>query len=366
LGGIDTITSESGFYQLAKVWEKLASETSCSFFQSWTWNWYWWRSYKWLKSPFILVKQVQKEPTLIAPFFITKNYLALPIKLVSFIGTGQADYGNILFNPSVSHCVEDLFTFLAKSTSWDVIDLHQVNEDSHLYQWLRKQVSDLPFKVTFLPQDRVYKCFLPASWSEYLTSLSKKFRFNINYYRRRLERDYEVDLIEASQYSDIKQAINRFFLLHSRRLLSKKKPGLFLSPWFKKFHFNLIRALSSSEKLALIFLKVEGREVATLYGFREGKTFFYYLGGFDPKWGRLSVATVLLAETIKRCIDEKLEVFDFLRGDEPYKQRWQARPSTNWRILIVRENARSKIVQYLLERENSLIKRAKASLSSGS
>jgi CelD/BcsL family acetyltransferase involved in cellulose biosynthesis len=366
LNGIDIITSDCGFYQLAQAWEKLTSEANCSFFQSWSWNWYWWQSYKRFKSPFILVKRVQKEPVAIAPFFITRNYLALPIKLVSFIGTGQADYGNILFNPSVSHCIEDLFTFLAKSTSWDIIDLHQVNEGSYLYQWLCRQANNLPFKVTFLPQDRVYRCPLPTNWPEYLASLSKKFRFNINYYRRRLERDYEVALIEASQYPDVKQAIDQFFSLHGRRLLSKKKPGLFLSPWFKKFHSSLIRALSGSKSLTLVFLKVDGGEVATLYGFKQGRTFFYYLGGFDPKWGRLSVATVLLAETIKKCIDEKVEVFDFLRGDEPYKQRWQARPSTNWRILISRQHTRSRLVQRLLEKENSLIKKAKASLSSSS
>ena len=45
-----------------------------------------------------------------------------------------------------------------------------------------------------------------------------------------------------------------------------------------------------------------------------------YNSGFDPEHARLSPGIVLLAHVIRDAIERGVATFDFLRGEEPYKQ----------------------------------------------
>jgi CelD/BcsL family acetyltransferase involved in cellulose biosynthesis len=62
--------------------------------------------------------------------------------------------------------------------------------------------------------------------------------------------------------------------------------------------------------------------VASVYGIVRGSTFLYYQSGYDPAWAQKSVGLVLLARTVEDAFAEKLEDFDFLRGNEAYKAQW--------------------------------------------
>ncbi|MGR6997482.1 GNAT family N-acetyltransferase [Yinghuangia aomiensis] len=69
-----------------------------------------------------------------------------------------------------------------------------------------------------------------------------------------------------------------------------------------------------------------------LYGFLWQGTFSYYQTGWDPALARLSLGTVLVAETVAAVRAEGADVFDFLRGAEEYKYRFGAvdRHDTTW------------------------------------
>jgi CelD/BcsL family acetyltransferase involved in cellulose biosynthesis len=54
---------------------------------------------------------------------------------------------------------------------------------------------------------------------------------------------------------------------------------------------------------------------------RDGKTYFYN-GAYDERQGDLSPGTVLHAAAIEDSIRQGITEYDFLSGDEPYKDRW--------------------------------------------
>ncbi|HEY4593430.1 MAG TPA: GNAT family N-acetyltransferase, partial [Thermoanaerobaculia bacterium] len=60
-------------------------------------------------------------------------------------------------------------------------------------------------------------------------------------------------------------------------------------------------------------------------------TVYFYQSGFDPAHSALSPGTLLVAQAIRRAIEEGKTAFDFLRGDEPYKRRWK--PQREYRTL---------------------------------
>jgi CelD/BcsL family acetyltransferase involved in cellulose biosynthesis len=52
---------------------------------------------------------------------------------------------------------------------------------------------------------------------------------------------------------------------------------------------------------------------------RERHSFCFYITGFDKRYATFSPGTVIVAHAIREAICNGYRVFDFLRGDEPYK-----------------------------------------------
>jgi CelD/BcsL family acetyltransferase involved in cellulose biosynthesis len=74
--------------------------------------------------------------------------------------------------------------------------------------------------------------------------------------------------------------------------------------------------------LRLCLLRVDRKPVAALYGFRYGRTFYFYQSGFDPAYRKQSVGLVAMGLTIRKALEEGATEFDLLHGDEEYKSLW--------------------------------------------
>lgn len=61
--------------------------------------------------------------------------------------------------------------------------------------------------------------------------------------------------------------------------------------------------------------------ITGLLGFldRKRRSFCFYITGFDERYAALSPGTVIVAHAIREAICNGYQIFDFLRGDEPYK-----------------------------------------------
>jgi CelD/BcsL family acetyltransferase involved in cellulose biosynthesis len=69
-------------------------------------------------------------------------------------------------------------------------------------------------------------------------------------------------------------------------------------------------------------LDLDGEPVASWYGWRVGARYCYGISGFDPRREELAVGTILLAHTIERAAAEGAAIYDFLWGEEGYKDRY--------------------------------------------
>jgi CelD/BcsL family acetyltransferase involved in cellulose biosynthesis len=70
----------------------------------------------------------------------------------------------------------------------------------------------------------------------------------------------------------------------------------------------------------LWFLESAGAPVASFLCLEYGGSVGLYNSGFDPAHARLAPGIVLLARVIMDAIERGVPVFDFLRGEESYKQ----------------------------------------------
>lgn len=331
------VRSAAGLAALEAEWQTLeAACTTATVFQTWEWNAAWWKSFGKGGRRLRLVTFRDTGGALVglAPL-MTSFWYATPLRRLSFLGTGTSDYLDVLAAPGWEHKVaERLYDYLESTRGWQIADFQQLRVGSFLRQHFpptasRLSVLDAPGEACpFLP--------LPPDWDTLLRGLGRKTRANVGYYDRALAKMYEVEIGPVTDEAALDGELTRLFALHARRWNQRWLPGVFAGKRVQAFHRDAARRLLRRGWLRLFALKLDGETQASLYCFGYGDRMSYYQGGFEPTLARLSLGTVLTARAMQTAIAEGRGVFDFLRGDEPYKAKWTGYSHCNLRRIVVR------------------------------
>lgn len=156
---------------------------------------------------------------------------------------------------------------------------------------------------------------LPATFDDWLGSLGKKQRHEVRRKRRRFEENFGT--IKIERHTD--DAIEAFCAMH--RLSAGEKAGFMTEP-MEDFFTELLASAGASIHL----LTCDGVPRAAAFGFETEDGYFYYNSAYDPAAAMSSPGIVLFSSMIKTEIERGAPVFDFLKGDEPYKFRHGAEP----------------------------------------
>jgi CelD/BcsL family acetyltransferase involved in cellulose biosynthesis len=233
-----------------------------------------------------------------------------------------------------------------------VLDLEHVPEGYYL--------PDLNgYERTVLPQDICPRAELPATWDEYAGRLQKRFRKNVDYYWRRINRDFQVRYEIVSTQEQVEPTLRQMMLFHQRRWHGRGLPGAFRSHKLVRFHLNAARGMLERGYLDLHRLVINDQVAAVLYCFHKGTTTYYYLSGFDQQYRNMSLGTVLTSMAIKTAIERGDHVFDFLRGNEAYKQDFCLTSMRNNRIVYTRGVVGGVSARYIAL-ENRVVESIKA------
>lgn len=344
---VEEIADIQSFSQLGPRWTQLASASSTSsIFQTYEWNAAWLRH---LGSGRLLVLAVTDGPELvgIAPLVIRRPY-GLPLRRLQFMATGPSDYLGVVAaagrEAEVWSCT--LQHVLRRRDLWDVVDLQQVPESSAV----RTAVHCLRgegVRPWLTPQAVCPYLPLPGSKDAFMASLGSKTRWNLRYYERVLRRDHEVAM-ERVPNADLASEMEELFRLHSARWRTRWLPGVLAMPATRRFHREVAESFARAGWLRLFRLTVDGATAASLYCFSYGGKGYYYLGGFDPRYAKMSVGTLLTGYAIGEMADEGCREMDFLRGGEAYKYRWGCRDRTNQRLTVVRPGIRACLARSIV------------------
>lgn len=159
---------------------------------------------------------------------------------------------------------------------------------------------------------------LPATFEEYVASLSKKDRHEL---RRKLRNFASAGNAHFEPYHalpEIESRLERFFELMR---ISRGDKDEFLTPPMEAFFRDLVGTFAPLEMLSLGVLTLDGAEVAMTLSFENSEGLYLYNSGYDPQFAHLAVGLVSKAMAIEDAIERGKRRFDFLRGDEEYKRR---------------------------------------------
>ena len=213
----------------------------------------------------------------------------------------------------------------------DVIELEGISTEDPKTNYLCEVFGANGMKHHTTALEGGWQVELPSTWEELNAKFSKSMRRKTKAAAKRLA-NAEVEVLSSadSRYST-DQLWEVFVELHQQRREMLGQPGCFADTDFEQFLKRAFKPMENQSRAELLIINYEKKPLAAGLYFRSDDTFYLYQSGLDTTRMRLEPGYQICSIAIQRAIALGMQRFDFLRGDEPYKARWNTT-----RIPIVR------------------------------
>jgi CelD/BcsL family acetyltransferase involved in cellulose biosynthesis len=323
------VLSFDGFVRAEEAWTELLRETDApAAFLLHPWISCWWRHFGAGQEFQALV--LRDGPSFVAavPLALRRaGVLGFGLTLAEFAGTGAvagrdtlADKVDLLVRrdaePSRERLVREL---LARLDRIDVLDLRPYDAGSATCACLERLAGP---QATTLPRSVSPFLTLPASWEEYLTQRSPKFRKNRRRALRSLEALGEVTLTRLPPGGDCAAWLEEVLDVDRESWTAARGTNLFGHPTLRAFFLDLLPRLHARGWLDLHVLRVAGRALAYEICLEFGGTLYAYNAGYRLAHADSSPGNLVSSAVVESACGRGLATYDMLRGSEAYKERW--------------------------------------------
>lgn len=328
--------------------ELFAKSPDSTPFLSVDWLQSWWNYFSDGHKLCILILKEKDKLIGIAPFAIFRRG---PLRIVKFIGTGLADYLNFLllgdFEKRVKY-LRQIFSYLLEEVPhWNIIELMDIPAESNNVKALQKILVENRLSYSLKIS---YPCpFLPinSSWETFLQTKSKKSRYNLRRFLRKLEEIGEVHFQTYREPQQVATMLAKAYNVHEKRWEKQYTGTSFSSSSITEAFFSEIAERYAQRGwFELTTLEIDEKLVAFSYSFIYRGRFYYYIPSYDPQFYEYSPGTVLLTYLLEDAFNRGLKEFDFTRGDEEYKSKWAQQERKNLRIIISNKGYIDRLVYY--------------------
>ncbi|HVX13763.1 MAG TPA: GNAT family N-acetyltransferase [Pirellulales bacterium] len=321
---------------LAPYWNALARGVP---FRSWAWLGGWWRYYghAQVNGPrrlfALAVYDERQELVGLAPWYLetTRRWG----EVVRFLGSGDvcSDYLSILSLPghedAVAVALADWLcgdAHVSGGNVWNALLLGGVDADDAVTRCFVARMEEYGSLVYAQPGPNCWRIDLPATWDDYLAGLSKSHRKQVRRLERRLFGAGQATLRTVDEQADLDRGLEILADLHARRRGALGQRALFDDADFAGFHREVAKQLLADRVLRLAWVELDGRPVAAEYQVAGSHAVYAYQSGIDPAALNFEPGRLAMMATLRLVIEDGFRSFDLLRGDEPYKAHWRARP----------------------------------------
>jgi CelD/BcsL family acetyltransferase involved in cellulose biosynthesis len=340
---IEEITTTAALEALRPEWERLWGEAPrATPFESPHWLLPWWRHIGRGTLASIALRAPAGELVALAPLYVYVE-AATGRRHLFPIGMVTTDYLDILIKPGwedrVISCVASRLA--RRAADWDVLEFPQLRSGAPLLElvepegWRREVVEGGPNPVLMLR----------GSQGDAGPPIPRSMAQNVRTARSRAARAGELayEMADAQTLPAFFEALVR---VHARRWSERGFAGAFDDKCVLASHREAVPLLQAAGLLRLHALRLDGEFIAVLYCLADAapaheRRWYYYLGGFDPRFRALSPGTLLIAHAIEQAMAEGATAFDFLRGAETYKYRWGAVDQPTYTLRLWPDTTRS-------------------------
>jgi|HubBroStandDraft_6_1064221.scaffolds.fasta_scaffold135778_2 CelD/BcsL family acetyltransferase involved in cellulose biosynthesis len=326
---VEAVTRRADLAALTTRWDELAhNDPRDGFFRTSVWYRAWIEHVRPDAEPFVLVVREDQRIVGLAPL-CRLPYRDLGFRLSAIAWAGRevvsGDFLDFISERDARpEIISAILTFLYEQRSqWGLLVMGELVKDGASLAAVENlgERSGAPMRRQ---EPRICPYIaMPATFDEYLNSLSSSMRYHV---RRRM-RDIEKKGARLEVHSDpleITSHLDSLIQLHLARWRRDNLPGTFGRAGFAGFLRQVCSNPPSGSSCRLYRLTHDGVPFAALLMFYFGESALYYQAGWDPDSPLVSHSpgVVVMAHSIRDAINSGCRYYEFLRGDEAYKLRW--------------------------------------------
>jgi CelD/BcsL family acetyltransferase involved in cellulose biosynthesis len=351
---VERIISVMALESLRPEWEGLDADLSPRLpFRSPLWNTFWCehlREHRALVRDSLCVHAVRDaggKLIAVAPMVVTHRPSMGPfqVRVLQFLGLDPniTELRGLVCRPEDDGAVFDALYrhFVSRDGDWDWLRWGGVRQGGAIEQGLSAAGA---LKQTEIP---VLTLPLPSTWDEFKGKLSRNIKESLRKCYNSLKRDGHEFVFRAVERPDeARPAIMLFFKLHAKR---SHEAGtivhndVFRAPRAKAFLLDYAVAMAERGLLRVFQLEIAGVVVATRIGFVFGSELYLYYSGYEPDWGKYSVMTTVVAESIRYAIENGFKLVCLSTGRDVSKTRWSPHEDLFLDYVLVSPRLRGRV-----------------------
>jgi len=332
---LEVVCTPEALDQLAGDWDLvLASSRVNNIFLTWAWISTWWHVYGGnFRLHVIVVRAGDGTIIGIAPL---KRARLGPFggDVVTFIGTGSditPEYLDFIVVEGLEALVIGMVVGqLLADPGIAAIDLAPVADDSMNGAYVD---TALAAEGGVLKRRKGAVCpflTLPSTVERFKLSRSRNYRKKLGEFERRCDRALRARLRRTTTPAELIHDLGTLEALHNARWNGRSRA--FRSRQYSDFHRQFAGRALDHGWLRLYALETSDTPMAMVYCFFYEGRYYFYQSGRDPRFTQQRAGLVLMHKVIQEAIRDGATVFDFLSGEEAYKDRWATGRLFGYRI----------------------------------
>lgn len=316
---VDVITSIEQLEGLKEEWESLFNScNNLSVWQSFTWNYVWWKHYG--KGMQLSIFTVRENNSLvgIGPFMVKSR---IGVQEIEPIG-GEHHYN---FGLIMDRHRDDVATAIALK----------------IVQCFPKGLVHIPYYAAGTNSIDIFMAALNANgWKEarwtrnishyisedngfdsYMSRKSKKSRYNLKRERSRLDETGLVHLNHICRDDLTEKSVEIIANLQKQSWLARRGQESLASPFYKE----VIPALAQNNHAEIFLYEQNNEDIAYVLNLYSGGICYCLFIGFAETKAQLSPGKMLMMDTLQKVLNRGITIYDFLYGEGEYKTFWANR-----------------------------------------
>jgi CelD/BcsL family acetyltransferase involved in cellulose biosynthesis len=321
-GTLEVLTSPVAFAALAREWNALVDRTSRQFFYRHEFLSLWLQSFAGGGSLRVLtLRDAGGRLTAALPLLLRQARLhGVPMReLCAPANVHSCRFDLVADDPS--QAAEAFLSALRNQADWDVlrlIDVPQGGAGEALVDAARQ--CGLPCGQW--PSLESPFITLPSGWGAMEGKISTKFRANLRRRRKRLKEHGDVSVERIGNGPAMMAQLDEGLMLESGGWKGARGTAICQEPATLGFYTTLARQCAAEDRLALWFLRLDGRVVAFQFGLQHQGRYLLLKPAYDEALAGCSPGQLLMEDVVRDCIAHGLDEFDFLGPDMPWKRDW--------------------------------------------
>jgi CelD/BcsL family acetyltransferase involved in cellulose biosynthesis len=327
---VAVVTSREDLAPIRERWDELAwLDSRDGFFRTSAWYLAWMQHIRPDAAPFVVVVRDDGGRIVGLAPLCRGTYRDLIFRLKAVFWAGRevvsGDFLDFLADAEArSEVIPAMLRFLEQNRScWNLLVLGELLDGGHSYAALERMATQCDLGLRRQEERTCPYIALPTTFDQYLANLGSSTRYHIRRRMRDIER--KGASVEAyDQPEEVASLLDTLIHLHLGRWGKENLPGTMGRPGFAAFLRDILANSPPPARCRLYVLRYEGSAAAALLTFYWKQSALYYQAGWDPNSGiaSLSPGVVLMAHSLRDSIQNGLQFYEFLRGDEAYKFHW--------------------------------------------